>query len=197
MICHVTKPNRSSQYTAVPGAVPYHNAPYWHRTALYTTLYYTAPHRLIPSYRCRLHGSWAKCSSPQDKSGSITIDELQRVCEQLKLPVEPELLEALLSYCDVDSDGTIDYQEFSNFLNWEDSSADLDKPAKGKDVSGRRVFCRVFKTGVETLIRLRAVRMLSAMMTLTWRRWWWRRRWWRRWWWRRWWWWRWWWWRRR
>lgn len=42
-----------------------------------------------------------------------------------------ELLEALLSYCDVDKDGTIDYQEFSNFLNWkEETTLDLLKLAK-------------------------------------------------------------------
>ena len=36
------------------------------------------------------------------------------------MPVEPELLEAMFAYCDVDGDGQINYDEFANFLNWKD-----------------------------------------------------------------------------
>lgn len=39
---------------------------------------------------------------------------------QFNLPVEPELLESMLAYCDVDGDGQINYEEFANFLNWKD-----------------------------------------------------------------------------
>lgn len=55
----------------------------------------------------------------QDNSGKITIDNLRTVCEHLKLPVDEELLDALISYCDVDGDKQINYEEFSNFLNWQ------------------------------------------------------------------------------
>ena len=42
------------------------------------------------------------------------------MCIQFNLPVEPELLESMLAYCDVDGDGQINYEEFANFLNWKD-----------------------------------------------------------------------------
>lgn len=45
---------------------------------------------------------------------------MREVCIQFNLPVEPELLESLFSYCDVDGDGQINYEEFANFLNWKD-----------------------------------------------------------------------------
>jgi len=56
----------------------------------------------------------------KDKSGKISLAELREVCIQFNLPVEPELLESMLAYCDVDGDGQINYEEFSNFLNWKD-----------------------------------------------------------------------------
>ncbi|XP_068752255.1 EF-hand domain-containing family member B-like [Montipora capricornis] len=56
----------------------------------------------------------------KDKSGKISLNELREVCIQFNLPVEPELLECMLDYCDIDGDGQIDYQEFANFLNWKD-----------------------------------------------------------------------------
>lgn len=55
----------------------------------------------------------------KDKSGKISRAELREVCIQFNLPVEPELLEALVAYCDVDGDGQINYEEFANFLNWK------------------------------------------------------------------------------
>ena len=39
---------------------------------------------------------------------------------QFNLPIEPDLLEQLMDYCDADRDGQINYTEFSNFLNWKD-----------------------------------------------------------------------------
>ncbi|KAL9958296.1 hypothetical protein ACROYT_G035296 [Oculina patagonica] len=56
----------------------------------------------------------------KDKSGKISLDELREVCMQFNLPVEPELLESMFAYCDVDGDGQINYDEFANFLNWKD-----------------------------------------------------------------------------
>ena len=55
----------------------------------------------------------------KDNSGKITIDELRNICEQMKLPVEEGYLDALISYCDIDGDKQIDYEEFVNFLNWD------------------------------------------------------------------------------
>lgn len=42
------------------------------------------------------------------------------MCIHFNLPIEPVLLESMFSYCDVDGDGQINYDEFSNFLNWKD-----------------------------------------------------------------------------
>lgn len=56
----------------------------------------------------------------QDNSGKISLGELREVCIQFNLPVEPELLESMFAYCDVDGDGQINYDEFANFLNWKD-----------------------------------------------------------------------------
>lgn len=68
----------------------------------------------------------------QDKSGKISLAELREVCIQFNLPVEPELLESLFSYCDVDGDGQINYEEFANFLNWKDkmSSGEMQSTLK-------------------------------------------------------------------
>ena len=60
----------------------------------------------------------------KDKSGTISIDELRAICEQLKVPVEEELLSALLSYCDENGDNQIDYEEFCKFLNWKNAWLD-------------------------------------------------------------------------
>ena len=46
------------------------------------------------------------------------------MCEQLKVPVEEELLNSLVSYCDVDGDKHIDYEEFCKFLNWQNARVD-------------------------------------------------------------------------
>ena len=56
----------------------------------------------------------------QNKDGKIDIQELKACCGQFNLPIEPELLEQLISYCDNNNDGSIDYAEFANFLNWKD-----------------------------------------------------------------------------
>jgi len=56
----------------------------------------------------------------KDNNGKITVNELKEICIQFNLPVEPELLDLLLRYCDANGDGVIDYLEFANFLNWKD-----------------------------------------------------------------------------
>ena len=56
----------------------------------------------------------------RDGSGKIDINELREACTQFNLPVQPELLEQLMDYCDDDRDGQISYTEFANFMNWKD-----------------------------------------------------------------------------
>ncbi|XP_074654131.1 EF-hand domain-containing family member B-like [Tubulanus polymorphus] len=56
----------------------------------------------------------------KDGSGKIDINELREACVQFSLPVEPELLEQLMDFCDTNNNGFIDYIEFANFLNWKD-----------------------------------------------------------------------------
>uniref|UniRef100_A0A4X2M655 EF-hand domain family member B n=1 Tax=Vombatus ursinus TaxID=29139 RepID=A0A4X2M655_VOMUR len=57
-----------------------------------------------------------------DKNGDGLIDkqELQRACSQMNLELDEVLLDELFDYCDLDKDGRINYQEFTNFLNWKD-----------------------------------------------------------------------------
>ncbi|XP_071791853.1 EF-hand domain-containing family member B-like [Asterias amurensis] len=56
----------------------------------------------------------------KNRDGKIDIQELRSCCGQFNLPIEPELLEQLILYCDNNKDGYIDYAEFANFLNWKD-----------------------------------------------------------------------------
>ena len=56
----------------------------------------------------------------KDNSGKISLEELAKICTEFNLPVEDELLKSLLTYCDADKDGQINYTEFANFLNWKD-----------------------------------------------------------------------------
>ncbi|CAM9330943.1 unnamed protein product [Lampetra fluviatilis] len=61
----------------------------------------------------------AFCHYDRNGDGKIDAKELQVVCSELHLPVEPALLQDLVRYCDVDRDGFINYLEFANFLNWK------------------------------------------------------------------------------
>ncbi|CAL1536314.1 unnamed protein product [Lymnaea stagnalis] len=56
----------------------------------------------------------------QDGKGKITLSNLHNVCVKYRLPVDFDMLEKVLDYCDVDKDGMINYIEFCNFLNWKD-----------------------------------------------------------------------------
>jgi len=56
----------------------------------------------------------------QDGKGKITLDNLRSVCIKYRLPVDPDILERVFDYCDVDRDGMISYIEFANFLNWRE-----------------------------------------------------------------------------
>lgn len=92
----------------------------------------------------------------QDKSGKISLAELREVCIQFNLPVEPELLESLFSYCDVDGDGQINYEEFANFLNWKDKmpSGEMQSTLK-EETSEEEVKVRV--TRIQFLLTLSLV----------------------------------------
>ena len=39
----------------------------------------------------------------------------------------------MLAYCDVDGDGQINYEEFSNFLNWKDKTPSGEIPSTVKE----------------------------------------------------------------
>ena len=54
-----------------------------------------------------------------NKSGKIEADDLMKVCKSFHLPVDDYLLNNLIAYCDSTGDGTIDYLDFCNFLNWK------------------------------------------------------------------------------
>lgn len=72
----------------------------------------------------------------KNKSGTIDLDELRDICYQFHLPVQKDLLELLIEWCDKDQNKTIDYVEFANFLNWKDkmpSGLDLSRPANDGD----------------------------------------------------------------
>lgn len=56
----------------------------------------------------------------QNGDGKIDMAELRDCCIQFNLPVEEDLLDELLQYCDEEGKGAIDYTEFANFLNWKD-----------------------------------------------------------------------------
>jgi len=73
----------------------------------------------------------------KDKSGSIEMSELREVLSQFNLPIQKELIDMLLAYCDVNQDGRIDYVEFSNFLNWKDkmpSGLDIKVDDEGEEI---------------------------------------------------------------
>lgn len=80
----------------------------------------------------------------KENKGRIDIHDLREACLQYHLPVEPELLEQLLYYCDSNRDGFIDYLEFANFLNWKDKmksglpeKTELEKMAESRKSSAR------------------------------------------------------------
>ncbi|XP_071822660.1 EF-hand domain-containing family member B-like [Apostichopus japonicus] len=72
-----------------------------------------------------------------DKNGDGKIDvmELRECCLQFNLPVETELLEELIHYCDEKGEGAIDYTEFANFLNWKDKMVQNPGSADGANKS--------------------------------------------------------------
>lgn len=65
----------------------------------------------------------------QEGKGKISLSDLRNVCIKYRLPVDTEILEKVLDYCDADCDGMISYLEFANFLNWKEKlPSGLDDP---------------------------------------------------------------------
>ncbi|KAK0045778.1 EF-hand domain-containing family member B [Biomphalaria pfeifferi] len=56
----------------------------------------------------------------QEGKGKITLSNLHNVCVKYRLPVDFDMIEKVLDYCDADKDGMINYLEFCNFLNWKE-----------------------------------------------------------------------------
>lgn len=56
----------------------------------------------------------------QDGKGLVSTDDVQRVCDEFGLDVSRHTLEGLMEFCDVDSDGIVDFVEFSNYLTWKE-----------------------------------------------------------------------------
>ncbi|XP_075902961.1 EF-hand domain-containing family member B isoform X2 [Nelusetta ayraudi] len=56
----------------------------------------------------------------QDGKGLVSTDDVQRVCDEFGLDVSRTTLEGLMEFCDVDSDGIVDFVEFSNYLTWRE-----------------------------------------------------------------------------
>ncbi|XP_022098378.1 EF-hand domain-containing family member B-like isoform X2 [Acanthaster planci] len=70
----------------------------------------------------------------KNSDGKIDIQELRSCCSQFSLPIEPELLEQLIDYCDSNQDGYIDHTEFANFLNWKDKMQQgSERPEQGAE----------------------------------------------------------------
>uniref|UniRef100_H2ZUK0 EF-hand domain family member B n=2 Tax=Latimeria chalumnae TaxID=7897 RepID=H2ZUK0_LATCH len=74
--------------------------------------------------------------------GKVDKEELQRIISQFNLYLNPQLLETLIDYCDMDKDGMIDYVEFINILNWknkltpEELEQSIIRKAKKLDTAG-------------------------------------------------------------
>ncbi|KAM8827153.1 EF-hand domain-containing family member B [Synchiropus picturatus] len=58
-----------------------------------------------------------------DKKGEGVIgkEQLQEVCGEFQLDVSDSVLDELMSHCHSEKDGSINFLEFSNFLNWKDN----------------------------------------------------------------------------
>ena len=59
-------------------------------------------------------------NADREKKGRLSKEDVRALCIQFQVPIDVEILEQLLDYCDVDQDGQLNYNEFCNFLNWRD-----------------------------------------------------------------------------
>lgn len=86
------------------------------------------------------------------------MDKLRSICQQFNLPVQTELLEALLASCDKDKDAQINYVEFANFLNWKDKmptglstdqNNNLDRKNENIDSYEQKIIEEAMESGVD------------------------------------------------
>ncbi|XP_033109623.1 EF-hand domain-containing protein 1-like [Anneissia japonica] len=54
----------------------------------------------------------------KDRSGKIDVNEVKRVCHRQNLPIDDDLMNALVAELDVNKDGQIDHAEFMKFLTY-------------------------------------------------------------------------------
>ena len=52
------------------------------------------------------------------KKGKLNVDDLLRVCASFHLPVDANLINDLIAFCDCEGNGEVSYIDFCNFLNW-------------------------------------------------------------------------------
>ncbi|OCT75848.1 hypothetical protein XELAEV_18031035mg [Xenopus laevis] len=52
--------------------------------------------------------------------GKITKEELKSACDQFGLDLHTDLFEFILQYCEVDTNGLINFIDFITFINWKD-----------------------------------------------------------------------------
>ena len=57
----------------------------------------------------------------KDKDGFISKEELKKACEKTGYPIADDLADAVIQDCDFDSDGVLNFLEFSNFLCYKES----------------------------------------------------------------------------
>ncbi|XP_033640737.1 EF-hand domain-containing protein 1-like [Asterias rubens] len=55
----------------------------------------------------------------RDRSGYVDIGELKKICQKQNLPLDDDLMEALIEECGGDAQGRIKHAEFMRFLTWD------------------------------------------------------------------------------
>ncbi|XP_077990031.1 EF-hand domain-containing protein 1-like [Glandiceps talaboti] len=54
----------------------------------------------------------------RDRTGKIDVAGLKSVCRRNNLPIDDDIIDALIAECALNNDGMIDYDGFIRFLNW-------------------------------------------------------------------------------
>ncbi|XP_022101498.1 EF-hand domain-containing protein 1-like [Acanthaster planci] len=55
----------------------------------------------------------------RDRSGYVDIGEVKKICQKQNLPLDDDLMEALIAECGGDEQGRIKHAEFMRFLTWD------------------------------------------------------------------------------
>merc|ERR1712025_328167 len=56
----------------------------------------------------------------QQQTGFISTAQLRNIAKTFKVPIQDQLLQALLQRVKTNETGNVDYREFIGFLNWRD-----------------------------------------------------------------------------